>query len=70
MVNDQVRQRENAENPALQRRLGAVERMFIETVVRKRLEKAGLFTSTRQVHNRRQEFLGTDAIAFSVECTF
>jgi Tfp pilus assembly protein PilN len=35
-----------------------------------RLEKLGLFASTRRLESNRKEFLGTDAIAFSVECTF
>ena len=35
-----------------------------------RLEQAGLFKSVRRVHSSRQEFLGADAIAFSIECDF
>jgi Tfp pilus assembly protein PilN len=35
-----------------------------------RLEKLGLFASTRRLESNRKEFLGSDAIAFSVECTF
>ena len=35
-----------------------------------RLERSGLFTSARRLQSSRQEFLGADAIAFSVECTF